>query len=182
LVIVDEAHHIRARTYTKILDAYPNAVIVGLTATPCRGDGRGLGNVFETMIECPSVAELIRDGYLVGTKVYAPSRPDLTGVRVERGDYLEAQLATRMNTARLVGDIVEHWLRLGGRRPTVVFATGVAHSMHIRDEFRRVGVMAEHLDGATPTEERDKILADLAEGRVELVTRRIPQGITLDWA
>ena len=53
LVIVDEAHHCRARTYTKLLDAYPNAIIVGLTATPCRGDGRGLGNVFETMIECP---------------------------------------------------------------------------------------------------------------------------------
>jgi DNA repair protein RadD len=169
-VIVDEAHHCRARTYQKILDAYPNAIIVGLTATPCRGDGRGLGNVFEVMIECPPVADLIDDGYLVGTKVYAPSRPDLTGVRVERGDYVEAQLASRMNTGALVGDIVTHWFRLSERRQTVVFATGVAHSVHIRDEFRRAGVMAEHIDGSTPTEERDKILADLSAGRIELVS------------
>ena len=170
LVIVDEAHHCRARTYTKLLDAYPNAIIVGLTATPCRGDGRGLGNVFEVMIECPPVADLIDDGYLVGTKVYAPSRPDLTGVRVERGDYVEAQLASRMNTGALVGDIVTHWFRLSERRQTVVFATGVAHSVHIRDEFRRAGVLAEHIDGSTPTDERERILADLSAGRIELVT------------
>jgi DNA repair protein RadD len=170
LVIVDEAHHCRARTYTKLLDAYPNAIIVGLTATPCRGDGRGLGNVFDTMIECPSVADLIDGGYLVGTKVYAPYRPDLTGVRIERGDYVEAQLANRMNTDRLVGDIVTHWFRLSERRQTVVFATGVAHSVHIRDEFRRAGVLAEHIDGSTPTDERDKILVDLSAGRIELVS------------
>ena len=170
LVIVDEAHHCRARTYTKILEAYPNAMVIGLTATPCRGDGRGLGNVFDTMIECPSVAELIEDGYLVGTKVYAPSRPDLKGVKVERGDYVESQLASRMNTGALVGDIVTHWFRLSERRQTVVFATGVAHSVHIRDEFRRAGVLAEHIDGSTPAEERDKILADLSAGRIELVT------------
>jgi DNA repair protein RadD len=170
LVIVDEAHHCRARTYTKLLDAYPNAVIVGLTATPCRGDGRGLGNVFEVMIECPSVGELIEGGFLVGTKVYAPYRPDLKGIKVERGDYVESQLATRMNTDRLVGDIVEHWFRLSERRQTVVFATGVAHSVHIRDEFRRAGVLAEHIDGSTPTDERDRILADLSAGRIELVS------------
>jgi DNA repair protein RadD len=170
LVIVDEAHHCRARTYTKILEAYPQAVVIGLTATPCRGDGRGLGNVFEMMIECPSVAELIEGGFLVGTKVYAPYRPDLKGVKVERGDYVESQLAARMDTGRLVGDIVTHWLRLGERRQTVVFATGVAHSVHIRDEFRRAGVMAEHIDGKTPSEERDRILADLSAGRIDLVT------------
>jgi DNA repair protein RadD len=170
VVVVDEAHHARARMYMKLVEAYPQAVVIGLTATPCRGDGRGLGNVFEIMIECPSVAELIVDGYLVGTKVYAPYRPDLKGVKVERGDYVESQLAARMDTGRLVGDIVTNWIRLGGRRQTVVFATGVAHSVHIRDEFRRAGVMAEHIDGKTPAEERDRILADLSAGRIDLVT------------
>ena len=77
-------------------------------------------------------------------------RPDLTGVRVERGDYVEAQLAERVNTAELVGDIGTHWLKLGERPPTVCFATGVEHSVAIRNEFRRLGVMAEHIDGGTP--------------------------------
>ena len=67
----------------------------------------------------------------------------LLSVRVERGDYAEGQLAERMNQGELVGDIVTHWLRLSERRKTIAFATGVAHSVHIRDEFRRAGIMAE---------------------------------------
>ncbi len=169
LVIVDEAHHVLARSYMRILDAYPDAIVLGLTATPCRGDGRGLGNAFETLVECPSVAELIEDGFLVSTRVYAPTTPDLRGVKVERGDYVESQLAQRMDDSKLVGDIVEHWHRLAEGRRTVVFATGVAHSKHVRDEFRRAGVMAEHIDGGTPTEERDAILARLAAGDAEVI-------------
>jgi superfamily II DNA or RNA helicase len=170
LVVVDEAHHVRAKTYQGILDSYPEAVIIGLTATPCRGDGRGLGNVFDALTECPSIQELIDFGFLVPTKVYAPSTPDLTGVRVERGDYMERQLAERMDQAKLIGDIVEHWHRLAESGKTVVFATGVAHSVHIRDEFLRSGVLAEHIDGTTPTEERDAILARLSRGETEVVT------------
>jgi DNA repair protein RadD len=169
LVIVDEAHHARARTYRRILEAYPNAIVIGMTATPCRGDGRGLGNVFEVLVECPPVAELIAGRFLVPSRIYAPTRPDLSGVRVERGDYVEAQLAERVDTPKLVGDIVSHWHRLAERRPTVVFATSVAHAVHLRDEFRRSGVLAEHIDGSTPIEEREAILAKLAGGTVEVV-------------
>jgi len=169
LVLVDEAHHVRARTYRQILEAYPDAIIAGLTATPCRADGRGLGNVFDVIVEGAPIAQLIADGYLVGTKVYAPSTPDLTGVKIERGDYAEGQLAERMDDAKLVGDVIVHWHRLADRRPTVVFATGVAHSVHLRDEFRRSGVLAEHIDGNTPTVERDHILAQLAGGKIDVI-------------
>jgi DNA repair protein RadD len=170
VLALDEAHHAPAATYQRLLDAYPNAVHIGLTATPCRGDGRGLGNHFDVLIECPSVAELTAAKYLVRAIVFAPSIPDLSGVKVERGDYNERQLAETLDKPPLVGDIVSHWLRLGERRRTVVFASGVAHSLHLRDEFRRAGVLAEHLDGETAIEERDKILADLAAGTVEIVT------------
>jgi DNA repair protein RadD len=169
VVVIDEAHHAPAKTYRRLLDAYQSAVHIGLTATPCRGDGRGLGNHFDTLIECPSVAELTAAKYLVPAIIFAPSEPDLSGVKVERGDYNERQLAETMDRPPLVGDIVSHWLRLGERRRTVVFATGVAHSLHLRDEFRRAGVLAEHIDGTTPIEEREKILADLAAGTVEVV-------------
>jgi superfamily II DNA or RNA helicase len=170
IVIVDEAHHARAATYAKLLDHYPHAIVLGMTATPCRADGLGLGNAFDTMIECPPVQALIDGGWLVPTVVYAPITPNLKGIRVRRGDYVESELAGRMDTAKLVGDIVEHWLRLGERRRTVVFASGVKHSIHIRDEFRLAGVMAEHIDGSTPTDERDAILKRLAAGEVELVS------------
>jgi superfamily II DNA or RNA helicase len=169
LVIIDEAHHVRARTYMWLVQAYPDAVILGLTATPCRADGRGLGNVFQTLIEGPSVAELTRGGHLVPAKTYAPVRPDLSGISIARGDYVQSQLAQRLNTAPLVGDIVEHWYRLANGRPTVVFTVNVAHSVHLRNEFRRSGALAEHIDGSTPVEERKAILARFAAGRVDIV-------------
>jgi DNA repair protein RadD len=169
-VVVDEAHHSRAETYQRLFATYPNAIILGLTATPCRGDGRGLGNIFEMLIECPSVAELIAGEFLVGTRVYAPTRPDLTDVHIRCSDYIKDELAARMNTAKLVGDVVEHWCRLGEHRPTVVFAVDVAHSVHLRNEFRRAGVLAEHLDGSTPIEERDRVPAQLANGAIDVVT------------
>jgi superfamily II DNA or RNA helicase len=170
LLWIDECHHCPARTYRKIIEAYPNAILLGTTATPARGDGRGLGGIFQIIIETPQVAELIRQGYLVGTRVYAPIDPDLRGVQTRQGDYVESQLAERMDQQRLVGDIVEHWYKFGERRKTVAFACSVQHSIHIRDEFIRSGVRAEHIDGATPKVERDATLARLESGEIELVT------------
>jgi len=170
ILIIDECHHATARTYKKIIEEYPDAILLGLTATPCRGDGRGLGGIFETMIQCPQVAELIARDHLVKSTVYAPIDPDLRGVGTRNGDFVEAQLADRMDRPKLIGDIVTHWHKFGGRRKTVVFAVNVAHSIHLRDEFCRSGVKAEHVDGATPKDERDAILARLASGETELVT------------
>jgi DNA repair protein RadD len=170
LLIIDECHHATARTYRKIVEAYPGAILLGLTATPCRGDGRGLGGIFETMIECPQVAELIAKDHLVKSTVYAPVNPDLSGVTIRQGDYAEGQLADRLDRPKLIGDIVTHWHKFGERRKTVVFAVNVAHSIHLRDEFLLSGVRAEHIDGTTPKDERDATLARLASGEIDLVT------------
>src|SRR5262249_14350652 len=156
-------------TYCKIIDAYPDALLLGATATPCRGDGRGLGGIFEKMIECPQVAALIVQKHLVKSIVYAPVRPDLKGVRVQQGDYVVSQLEERMDRPKLVGDIVTHWFKYGERRRTIVFACGVGHSIHICDEFVKAGVRADHIDGSTPKDERDAILARLASGETEVV-------------
>jgi DNA repair protein RadD len=170
LVIFDEAHRARGRTREHLISLYPEAALLGMTATPCRGDGRGLGNLFDVMIECPQVADLIVGGYLVKSRVYAPVNPDLKGVRVEKGDYVISQLAGRMNTERLVGNIVEHWYKHGEGRPTVAFAVDVAHSVAIRNQFLGAGVRAEHLDGETPLPERADILARLASGETKVVS------------
>jgi superfamily II DNA or RNA helicase len=156
-------------TYKKVVEAYPNAIILGLTATPCRGDGRGLGSIFNVMIECPQVPDLIEQGYLVKSRVYAPVDPDLRGVRTQAGDYVESQLAERMDRDQLVGDIVTHWFKYGEARKTVAFACSVGHSVHIRDEFINAGVRAEHLDGSTAIDERAAILGRLASGETQVV-------------
>jgi DNA repair protein RadD len=170
LLVFDEAHRARGQTREHLISLYPDASMLGMTATPCRGDGRGLGNIFDAMIETPQVAELIGGGYLVKSRVYAPVDPDLRGVRTQQGDYVVRQLERRMNTDALVGDIVEHWLKYGERRRTVAFAVGVEHSVHIRNEFMCAGLHAEHLDGTTPITEREAILARLASGETTIVT------------
>jgi superfamily II DNA or RNA helicase len=170
LLVVDECHHCPAASSRSIIDAYPDAILLGLTATPCRGDGRGLGGIFETIIEAPQVPELIEQGYLVKTKVYAPAIPDLKGVRVQAGDYVESQLAERMDRPKLVGDIVTHWLKYGDNRKTVSFAVSVDHSIHIRDRFREIGIAAEHIDGTTPKPEREAALAQLEAGEITVLS------------
>jgi DNA repair protein RadD len=170
LVIVDEAHHMAAQTWRKIIEAYPNIRRIGLTATPCRSDGRGLGNFFTKIIEGPQIPELIAQKHLVPTIYYAPVNPDLSGVQTRQGDYVVSQLADRMNRADLVGDIVSNWHKHGERRKTLVFCVDVAHSVHVKDEFAKSGVKAEHLDGSTPKSDRDAILSRLGSGDTELVT------------
>ena len=170
LLIIDEAHHCPAATYRKIIASYPNAVLAGLTATPCRGDGRGLGGIFDVIVEAPQVPDLIELKFLVPTKHYAPVDPDLKGVETRNGDYAENQLAVRMDRTDLIGDIVSHWHKYGERRRTVCFAVSVAHSLHIRDEFIKSGVKAEHIDGSTPKPDRDAALKRLESGETELIT------------
>ena len=126
LLFVDECHHATAQTYRGIIERYPDAKVIGMTATPCRRDGCGLGSIFENMVECPQVPELIKLGFLVGTKVFAPYTPNLRGIGTRGGDYVAAELARKMDRGELVGDIVTHWHRLAEGRKTVVFATSVA--------------------------------------------------------
>jgi superfamily II DNA or RNA helicase len=169
LIIIDEAHHAPAGTYQKIIDAYPNAKVLGLTATPCRADGRGLGGIFDELIDVAQVPDLIEQGHLVRTRTYGQVAIDLRGVPTRQGDYAVPELADRMNTDRLVGNIVVHWLKYGEGRKTVVFAVNVAHSVHIRDELIAAGIRAEHIDGTTPKAERDETLARLRRGEIQIV-------------
>jgi DNA repair protein RadD len=170
LLVIDEAHHSPAHTYQKIIAEYPDAILLGLTATPCRGDGRGLGNIFKTMIEAPQVAELIVGDYLVKSRVYAPVDPDLKGVKTAQGDYVIGQLAGRMNTDALVGDIVTHYHKHGENRATLTFACDVEHSVHIAREFNAAGIRAEHIDAKTPQDEREAILGRLRSGETKIIT------------
>lgn len=169
IIVIDEAHRSLAPTYLKIIAQYPKAMVLGLTATPIRSDGKGLGHVYEGMAKCPSVAELTRMGYLVPATHFVPTLPDLTGIPIRGGDYDPKELEAALDHRQLVGDIVNHWCRLASDRPTVVFASGVKHSMHLRDEFKRYTDRVAHLDGETPLTTRREIIRDLERGYLQVV-------------
>lgn len=170
LIIFDEAHRSISPSFRKIADLYPGAVLLGLTATPIRGDGRGLGSLYQDLIEITDIRSLIDEGFLVEPHVFAPSLPDLSAAKVRAGDYAEDDLDQIMNQPVLVGNIVRDWHERAGGRPTIVFASSVAHSRHIRNEFEAAGVRAAHIDGTTDNDIRDQILSDFANGEIDVVT------------
>lgn len=170
LIFIDEAHRARAASYQSILENYPAAFAIGLTATPIRSDGKGLGNLFDRLIQGPSVSHLTERGYLVPTRVYAPSKPDVSRVKKTAGDYNQGGLQRVMDKPTLTGDIVSHWQRLGEDRLTVCFAAGIEHSKHIVERFRAMGIPADHVDGAMEMDERERVLGDLEAGRIRVLS------------
>ncbi len=169
LIIIDEAHRALCKSYRDLLELYPNAVVVGLTATPRRADGKGLSEIFEQLVTVASYKELADQGYLVEPRVFSTGTPDLSGVKTTAGDYNAGQLAERCDKAELVGDLVEHYKKLGNNAPSLAFAAGVEHSKHIAAVFNAAGIAAAHVDGSTPTAERDAIFARLSSGELRVV-------------
>ena len=167
LVIVDEAHLYITEIRQRLLNQWPDALKIGLTATPCRKDGRGLRVLFDTLIEVASVAELIEQGHLVSARYFSIAEPDLSRVSTVAGDYHNAELASAM--LKLMADVPRTWLERAGGRRTAVFAVNVAHSVALCAEFVALGVRAEHVDGGTPTLEREAIFRRFAAGETRVL-------------
>lgn len=170
LVIWDEAHHVAARGWSKIHDRYSSAYHVGLTATPERLDGKGLGAWFEDIIRGPSVAQLIKDGYLSDYKIFAPGKPDLTGVHKRLGDWQVGELATVMDKGTITGDAIGHYLRLARGKRAVAFCVSIEHSLHVAAQFRAAGVRALHIDGKMKRVDRRRAIEMFRSGEIEVMS------------
>ena len=169
LAIIDEAHGATSEAYLNFIRAYPDTPIIGLSATPfTKGLGKE-GVPFQTIVVAATIPELIEQRYLVDCEIYAPSGPDLTGVRVVRGDYDEKQLGDAVDRPALLGDIVEHWHQLAYGQQTVVFATNILHSKHICEEFISHNIPAEHLDCYTERRDREAILERFNSGITQVL-------------
>jgi len=163
MLIVDEAHACAsAVAYHRLFEKYAGKPIIGLSATPF---SKGLGKQFEDMVIAATIPELIRDGYLVDCDIYGPSEPDLTGVKMVAGDYHEGQLGEAVDKESLIGDIVLHWKKLAQQQQTICFATNIAHSKHICEQFTAAGIDAQHIDAYTDEFERKRIIKGFREGR-----------------
>lgn len=175
LIVIDEAHHATAGTWRKILEAFPQSLILGVTATPIRSDGTGLGSeaggIFDELIVGPQIGELINLGYLVRPVVYAPAeRIDLSGINIVRGDYDIKQVVDRIDKPKITGDAVAHYARLCPGAPAVAFCASIAHAEHVADEFRKAGFRAYSVDGSMDDDIRRRILNGLGNGQVDVVT------------
>ena len=184
LIIIDETHLACSASFKKIIAHYDGAVIIGLTATPTRLDGKGLGEIYQHIVSVVPIAQLIDDGHLVKPRVFAPFVPDMKGIRTVKGDYDASQTAQLMDRKQITADIVKHWhnaakLPIGNNdkiagdgefRKTIVFASSVQHSKNIVAEFQHAGISAKHLDATTPAKQRDKTLQAWRDGQFTVLS------------
>ncbi|MBS2031498.1 MAG: DEAD/DEAH box helicase [Deltaproteobacteria bacterium] len=170
VVIVDEAHHAKADSWSRVIEATKYKALLGLTATPYRTDGRALGDLFDALIQVSSLAELVEQGHLVEPRVFGRDEPDLSSVKKVGNDYNQGDLGRVMDQPVLIDGIVREWKKLAVGRTTVVFATTKEHSRHIVEAFQREGVRAGHVDGDMPESQRAAVLGRLASGELEVVS------------
>lgn len=166
VLVVDEAHHATANGYRAVIADYPTTI--GLTATPFRLDGSGLGDLFSSLYVAATPRELIARGVLSSPEVWGGRNPNMRGVRKQHGEFVASDVSRR--SILLAGDVVKNWQRLARGKRTVVFAVDVAHSIALRDAFAAEGIRASHLDGKSSIDEREAVLADLRERRIDVLT------------
>lgn len=175
LVVVDEAHHATAPTYRTVLDGLgagtdDGPLLVGVTATPDRGDGTGLDEVFSSIVSNHDMLWGIRAGYLSELRGLAVTANfDLGAVKVTRGDYDQGQAGRAMEDAGTPEIIAKAWQKHAAGRRTLVFTPTVAVAEAVEAEFRNAGVAAAHVSGATPLEDRRRILAGFETGEIDVV-------------
>lgn len=171
LIICDEAHHcVGGNSWSQIVKAYPGARLLGVTATPCRLDGRGLGAHFDTLIRGPSEQELINGGYLVRTRIFAPKLIDTSGMRVRMGDYVIGEAEALMDTPAITGDAFSHYMQHAPHEQGLVFCTSVKHAENVAARFREGGVPALSVNGNTDKTLRRMMFADYRAGKIRMLT------------
>ncbi|GAB2528228.1 DEAD/DEAH box helicase [Rufibacter soli] len=169
VIVVDECHHSTSGSFKKILDQYPNAFIVGLTATPYRLDGKGLGSVGYTNIVAPiSLGELTEQGHLVPAR-YIGVPKDMSDVATKGGDYDVHQMHMKFDKAELYDEVVEKYNSFAPGTKAIVFNVDVKHSESMRDRFLSAGISCAHVDGETSPVERNKILAAFRDGKYQVL-------------
>ena len=176
LIIIDEAHHATAGSWKKIIDFFPEARILGVTATPTRADGKGLGidygGCFDDLIIGPQIGELIDMGFLVKPIVYAPKkRIDFSKVNLlKNGDYDPSETLEIMDKPTITGDAVKHYMKICSGVPAVAFCVSISHAEHVAEEFRAAGFRAYSVDGSMDDSTRKRILEGLGDGSIDVVT------------
>lgn len=175
-VICDEAHHcIAGSTWGKVVNVWrslnPALRLIGVTATPQRLDGSGLGEMFDEMVRGPGVRELIDAKALAEYRLFAPSfQVDLSGVGKVAGEYKRGDLAIAVDKPAITGSAVGEYRRRIDGQPSVAFCVSVEHAEHVAEQFRAAGYRAVSIDGKMDKTIRRDIVRDFGRGQINVLT------------
>lgn len=175
-VICDEAHHsIGASSWGKVISAWrgknPNLRVIGVTATPERLSGEGLGETFDDMVMGPTTGELIESGALSPYRLFAPAlQVDLSNLSKRAGDYAKAETAALMDKPAIIGSAVGEYRKLMPGAPAVAFCVSIEHAQHTAEQFRAAGFTAASIDGNMDKAIRRGLVQDFGAGRLQVLT------------
>lgn len=165
IIVPDECHRSVSPTFRKVIDAFPRAKVVGLTATPERTDGHGLGHLYDEIIEGPSMRWLIDHGYLCDYRLLGPKTSvDTSGLHSRAGDYVASEVQAAVDKPRIIGDAVTMYRTHAMGRRCMAFCAGIKHSLHVCEQYRAAGIQAEHIDGMSTDRERSGALGRFRRG------------------
>jgi len=171
LLIVDEAHHSNAGTWAAVIAHFKTARLLGVTATPVRSDGRGLGEFYSELVLGPTAAWLSEQGYLAKARVFAPPLGfSAKGLRKRMGDFDLNQAAGALGGSRILGDAVSHFRSHLLGRTAIAFCCSIAHSQAVAEAFVERGIPAAAIDGSMDAQQRRLLLERLGSGELQVLT------------
>jgi superfamily II DNA or RNA helicase len=170
IIITDEAHHSTAASYKKIYAAFPDACRLGFTATPCRLNKGGLGEVYDKLITSVTTQWLIEHNYLSPYKYYSVKLADTSGLHIKAGDYKADEVAELMQNKEIYGETVKQWEKLAKGKKTIAYCASVEAAEETAEQFRQAGYTAASLSGSTPKELRARIMQEFRESKIMILT------------
>ena len=168
LIITDEAHHSTANTYKKIYNKFP-VIRLGFTATPCRLNAGGLGEVYEDLITSVSTQWLIENNFLSPYKYFSVKLADTSKLHIKAGDYKADEVAELMQNKEIYGDTVKQWERLAKGKKTIVYCASVEASKMTAETFCDAGYISYSLDGASDKNERQSVMERFRNGEIQIL-------------
>lgn len=194
-LIIDECHHAAGESYKNVLkyfgvlkgevDEDKTKLLLGYTATPTRGSGEGLSDIFDEIVFSRDIREFIRDGWLADIRAHrVETQIDLSGVKTVRGDFAQTELQRRVNTPERNSLIVKKYIEMGDGKPAIAFVVDVQMAHDLALEFRKEGISSLPVSGQTPDNERARILAAHRSGEIKVVCNCgvFTEGTDLPWA
>ena len=169
LIITDENHHSKAASYRKIYDAFPDVYRVGVTATPVRIDGSGLGDVNDDLIIGVTAKWLIENHCLAPYDYYAPSQLDTSSLHTKNGDFDMSEASELLEENCVYGDAIRHYKELANGMKAVCYCASLKYSVLMAERFCEAGIPAKHIDGSTPKAERDKTIEQFRSGEIKIL-------------
>lgn len=169
LIITDENHHCLANSYKKIYEHFPDAYKIGVTATPVRLNGAGLGEVNDVLVNTVSCKWLINNNFLSPFKYFAPELVDFSKLKTKRGEFAVGEVDELINQKVICGNAISHYKELAYGKKAICYCASISHSQRMAEAFNSSGIPAVHIDGETPKGERKDAIDKFRSGEIKIL-------------